>query len=166
MSEWLKEHAWKVCIGQKPIAGSNPARSAKPKSPQFGAFFISGSLSAAQANGYEKRSGRRRSRGFWVCSHPPPGSRVRLGSAETRRVIPAHQACLCERCGNKKHSRAQAAELLFGFEATPSGITSLSRLSRDEPLSMKTEIKPDATSSNQSSKPLLNSLDLLLMELR
>jgi hypothetical protein len=29
VSEWLKEHAWKVCIGQKPIAGSNPALSAK-----------------------------------------------------------------------------------------------------------------------------------------
>jgi hypothetical protein len=39
VSEWLKEHAWKVCIGQKPIAGSNPALSAKPKSPEFGAFL-------------------------------------------------------------------------------------------------------------------------------
>ena len=31
VSEWLKEHAWKVCIGQKPIAGSNPAPSANQK---------------------------------------------------------------------------------------------------------------------------------------
>lgn len=29
VSEWLKEHAWKVCIGLKLIAGSNPALSAK-----------------------------------------------------------------------------------------------------------------------------------------
>lgn len=29
VSEWLKEHAWKVCIPQKGIAGSNPALSAK-----------------------------------------------------------------------------------------------------------------------------------------
>ncbi len=29
MSEWFKEHAWKVCILQKGIAGSNPALSAK-----------------------------------------------------------------------------------------------------------------------------------------
>jgi hypothetical protein len=28
VSEWLKEHAWKVCIRQKCIAGSNPALSA------------------------------------------------------------------------------------------------------------------------------------------
>ena len=31
VSEWLKEHAWKVCIGQKPIGGSNPPLSAKVK---------------------------------------------------------------------------------------------------------------------------------------
>ena len=31
MSEWFKEHAWKVCILQKGIAGSNPALSAKLK---------------------------------------------------------------------------------------------------------------------------------------
>ncbi len=28
MAEWLKAHAWKVCIPQKGIAGSNPALSA------------------------------------------------------------------------------------------------------------------------------------------
>ncbi len=27
--EWLKRHAWKACIRQKCIAGSNPALSAK-----------------------------------------------------------------------------------------------------------------------------------------
>ena len=29
MSEWSKEHAWKVCIRQKRIEGSNPSLSAK-----------------------------------------------------------------------------------------------------------------------------------------
>ena len=29
MSEWLKEHAWKVCILQKGIQGSNPCLSAE-----------------------------------------------------------------------------------------------------------------------------------------
>ena len=29
MLEWLKRHAWKACIRQKCIAGSNPALSAK-----------------------------------------------------------------------------------------------------------------------------------------
>ena len=28
MAEWLKAHAWKACIGQKPIEGSNPSLSA------------------------------------------------------------------------------------------------------------------------------------------
>ena len=28
MSEWFKEHAWKVCVLQKGTAGSNPALSA------------------------------------------------------------------------------------------------------------------------------------------
>jgi hypothetical protein len=29
VSEWLKEHAWKVCIPQKGIEGSNPSLSAE-----------------------------------------------------------------------------------------------------------------------------------------
>ena len=28
VSEWSKEHAWKVCISQKGIEGSNPSLSA------------------------------------------------------------------------------------------------------------------------------------------
>ena len=46
MSEWLKEHDWKSCNGQKPFGGSNPPLSArlstKTKSPEMGAFFESG----------------------------------------------------------------------------------------------------------------------------
>lgn len=32
MLEWLKRHAWKACIRQKRIGGSNPPLSAKQKS--------------------------------------------------------------------------------------------------------------------------------------
>ena len=32
MSEWLKEHAWKACVPQKGIEGSNPSLSANYKS--------------------------------------------------------------------------------------------------------------------------------------
>jgi len=32
VSEWLKEHAWKVCIRQR-IEGSNPSLTAKFKNP-------------------------------------------------------------------------------------------------------------------------------------
>ncbi len=39
MSEWLKEHAWKVCIRQR-IEGSNPSLSAMNKAPNLGAFFV------------------------------------------------------------------------------------------------------------------------------
>lgn len=31
MSEWFKEHAWKVCIPPKGIQGSNPCLSAKKR---------------------------------------------------------------------------------------------------------------------------------------
>ena len=52
MLEWLKRHAWKACIRQKCIAGSNPALSAeptgqnrtvsgqKPTNQRFVGFFI------------------------------------------------------------------------------------------------------------------------------
>lgn len=39
MLEWLKRFAWKADIGQKPIAGSNPALSAKSHSPACGIFL-------------------------------------------------------------------------------------------------------------------------------
>ncbi len=40
MSEWLKEHAWKVCILQKGIQGSNPCLSAFQKKTAYGGFFL------------------------------------------------------------------------------------------------------------------------------
>ena len=43
VSEWLKEHAWKVCIRQR-IEGSNPSLSAnKAKGLRVGPFAFSGS---------------------------------------------------------------------------------------------------------------------------
>ena len=33
MAEWSKAHAWKVCMGQKLIVGSNPTRSASAARP-------------------------------------------------------------------------------------------------------------------------------------
>ncbi len=42
MAEWFKAHAWKVCIRQKRIEGSNPSLSARnKKGPSRGAFFVS-----------------------------------------------------------------------------------------------------------------------------
>jgi hypothetical protein len=40
VSEWSKEHAWKVCIAQKVIVGSNPILSASNAlSIALGAFL-------------------------------------------------------------------------------------------------------------------------------
>ena len=40
VSEWLKEHAWKVCIRQR-IEGSNPSLSARYKNARAsGLFYI------------------------------------------------------------------------------------------------------------------------------
>lgn len=36
VSEWSKEHAWKVCIPQKGIEGSNPSLSASPAEAGYG----------------------------------------------------------------------------------------------------------------------------------
>lgn len=49
MSEWLKEHAWKACVPQKGIEGSNPSLSANYKSIKrlsafAGSLFCSGCL--------------------------------------------------------------------------------------------------------------------------
>ena len=35
MLEWLKRHAWKACIRQKRITGSNPVLSAKKREKQL-----------------------------------------------------------------------------------------------------------------------------------
>ena len=41
VSEWLKEHAWKVCIRQKRIESSNLSVSAKQNDAPLGALFFS-----------------------------------------------------------------------------------------------------------------------------
>ncbi len=47
LSEWLKEHDWKSCNGQKPFGGSNPPLSAK-SAPQSGAHLF-----LAESGGFE-----------------------------------------------------------------------------------------------------------------
>ena len=43
MLEWLKRHAWKACIRQKRIGGSNPPYSAKkPLQKTCNVFFADG----------------------------------------------------------------------------------------------------------------------------
>jgi hypothetical protein len=40
VSEWLKEHAWKVCIPQKGIEGSNPFLSAEKPTLEIRLAFL------------------------------------------------------------------------------------------------------------------------------
>ena len=40
MSEWLKEHAWKVCIPLKGIEGSNPSVSAMVNEEKFFVYIL------------------------------------------------------------------------------------------------------------------------------
>ena len=40
VAEWLKAHAWKVCLGRKPNGGSNPLPSAKEKPIIYDGIFI------------------------------------------------------------------------------------------------------------------------------
>ena len=51
LSEWLKEHAWKVCIRQR-IEGSNPSLSAifKPRLFDSWGFFMFGCLLARRSH--------------------------------------------------------------------------------------------------------------------
>ena len=39
VAEWLKAHAWKVCLGRKPNGGSNPLPSAKEKPVIYDGHF-------------------------------------------------------------------------------------------------------------------------------
>ena len=57
MLEWLKRHAWKACIRQNRISGSNPDLSAtKKRLHSFGMrlFCTSGFKLACKAGGAEK----------------------------------------------------------------------------------------------------------------
>ncbi len=49
--EWLKRHAWKACIPQKGIEGSNPSLSASFSSP-FMLLMVNGHLSSAICDGF------------------------------------------------------------------------------------------------------------------
>gem|GEM_PF-2583862 len=52
VSEWLKEHAWKVCIRLKRIAGSNPALSAERIFIEKILFFVYKNPSTYFQNNY------------------------------------------------------------------------------------------------------------------
>lgn len=103
VSERSKEHAWKVCIPQKGIAGSNPAFSARYPSdplkapPNFGGAF------RLYASGERSESSRRcilRRESYGRRAEPRRDSAVR-GSA---RPIPDHTSVAGPAAGTRVES--------------------------------------------------------------
>jgi hypothetical protein len=82
VSEWLKEHAWKVCIPQKGIEGSNPSLSAdsnikiykEPVNVPLTGFFVFKSSKRAfyrvvlHAKGLEHENERIKGSDIKMCS--------------------------------------------------------------------------------------------------
>ena len=69
MSEWFKEHAWKVCIRQKCIQGSNPCLSA---SPAEGGFYAQPKKKKPPSSAF---SGLRRVKERWQSWFNAPDSK-------------------------------------------------------------------------------------------
>ena len=73
MSEWSKEHAWKVCIPLKGIQGSNPCLSANQFIARFSRAFLfysvaKGSLSISYET--KMKSERRRTGNKLILASP------------------------------------------------------------------------------------------------
>ena len=80
VSEWSKEHAWKVCMRQKCILGSNPSLSAIKK-PLRSGFIIFEENRKLVFRFFEKIIKEARSAWFFNCRSPLKGSWA-------KRVIP------------------------------------------------------------------------------
>ena len=69
MSEWSKEHAWKVCMGQKLIVGSNPTPSTSFLSSSPGPLYGRGFLLPSRIKkAFYAALGRL---GFWLPARLP-----------------------------------------------------------------------------------------------
>ena len=81
VSEWLKEHAWKVCIRQR-IEGSNPSLTAKFKKTDLRVGFL--------LSGKRKHLCRQVSQSHAVADHPraPPSLQSTDGTSQLF-VLPA-----------------------------------------------------------------------------
>ena len=70
VSEWLKEHAWKVCIRQKCIEGSNPFPSAT-QCPFTGHFVFRRLRSVGHQANKNQNEPSDAGAGHWVDNPPP-----------------------------------------------------------------------------------------------
>ena len=76
MLEWLKRHAWKACILQKSIGGSNPPLSAKhlKLSAQRWAFFVQGRQELAPVRTCTEKAQGRKAMSFKCFARAPAAS--------------------------------------------------------------------------------------------
>lgn len=77
MSEWSKEHAWKVCIPQKGIKGSNPFSSAVGKAGDAGTAFYC--LAGVEDGVYSGGHYRASNKNLWLPDLPNERSRREAG---------------------------------------------------------------------------------------
>ena len=75
MLEWLKRHAWKACIPQKGIGGSNPPLSAKnlKLSAKRWAFFVQGRQELAPVRTCAEKAQRPEGRELQIVCKGPSG---------------------------------------------------------------------------------------------
>ena len=98
MLEWLKRHAWKACIRQNRISGSNPDLSArKSRTPRPGIFFgkthplFMQVMQAAEESGRQSHSEVRPSGGIFAVHRPrfcrffAPDGNLKMPSATLSR---------------------------------------------------------------------------------
>ena len=99
MLEWLKRHAWKACVLQKGIKGSNPFLSANPmkKADHMVGFLrirAARKASFPDSPGSQKMPGRNAPTAFFISGFALPRRR-RAGMSERSDEIPERkQACL------------------------------------------------------------------------
>ena len=76
MLEWLKRHAWKACILQKSIGGSNPPLSAKhlKLSAQRWAFSVQGRQELAPVRTCTEKAQGRKAMSFKCFARAPAAS--------------------------------------------------------------------------------------------
>ncbi len=94
MLEWLKRHAWKACILQKSIGGSNPPLSAKhlKLSAQRWAFSVQGRQELAPVRTCTEKAQGRKAMSFKCFARAPAASGKGKGTRSVAnpsgRVIP------------------------------------------------------------------------------
>ena len=123
MLEWLKRHAWKACILQKSIGGSNPPLSAKhlKLSAQRWAFSVQGRQELAPVRTCTEKAQGRKAMSFKCFARAPAASgrgKVTRSVANPVREVGREPAKKRSDCANPRGKRkgkkqAQSCKTLY-----------------------------------------------------